>query len=304
MSEDKTIEQAKTEQPKIDFKELKKGGYLKQKQKDVFCLRIKAPMGMLNAEQLAKFAELTQTYGQGRVHLTVRQGVELPWIHYDNLGRVTEELKQVGLTMGACGPRIRVVVSCPGAKWCAQGWIDSLTFAETIDREFYGKAEYDNLPHKFKMSVSGCMNSCAKPQENDVGFQGQVEPQLTKEKCIDCNICERICPTEVIKVHPKKKTISFDESKCIFCGLCILNCPGNAWQAKRTGLAMFAGGKWGKFPQLGKKLANFMTEKQAIYAIRKTLEFYMKEAKKGERLANVLNRVGMDRLRQEISEVA
>jgi len=295
-------EEQKTEQPKIDFKELKKGGYLKQRQKDLFCLRIKAPMGMLNSEQLTKLAELAKTYGQGVVHLTVRQGAELPWIHYDNINRVSEELKQTGLTMGACGPRVRVVVSCPGTRWCPQGWIDALSFAEQLDKEFYGKPEYDNLPHKFKMSVSGCMNSCAKPQENDVGFHGQVEPQLTKEKCIDCNICERVCPTEAIKVHPRKKTISLDASKCIFCGLCILNCPGGAWQAKQIGLAFYAGGKWGKFPQLGRKAANFLSEKQAIYAIRKTLEFYMKEAKKGERLANVLNRLGIDQLRTQIAE--
>ena len=63
---------------------------------------------------------------------------------------------------------------------------------------------------------------------------------------------------------------------------------------------MYVGGKWGRFPQFGKKIANFLDEKQALIAIKKVLEFYVKEAKKGERLANLLNRIGIEKLRKEI----
>ncbi|MCM8779363.1 MAG: 4Fe-4S binding protein [Candidatus Omnitrophica bacterium] len=309
-------------------RELKGWAYLKQRQKELFCLRIKTPLGMLNAEQLLKLAEIAKNYGQGIVHLTTRQGIEIPYVHQENIFSIKEELGKVNLDISVSGPRIRAVVSCPGTCWCPWAWVDTLVLAGKIEKEFYGKEEIEIqplgiemdaeipginpedlavrlknkicLPHKFRISVSGCTNSCARAQESEIGFCGQVMPEWHKEKCNFLRICERVCPTEAIKIHPRKKEIELEESKCVYCGLCILNCPQGAWQVKLTGLAMYVGGKWGRFPQLGKKIANFLDENQAIAAIKKVLEFYAKEAKKGERLANLLNRVGIEKLREEI----
>ena len=317
------------ETPSIESRELKRWAYLRQRQKELFCIRIKTPLGFLNPEQLIKLAEISKNYGQGIVHLTLRQGIEIPYIHQDKLNLVKEELEKVGLGISASGQRIRAVVSCPGLRWCPWAWIDTINFAEQIEKEFYGKEEIEifsiplelekkedlaidpqelegriknkiRLPHKFRISVSGCTNSCARAQENEIGFCGQVMPEWNKEKCNFCRTCESICPTEAIKIHPRKKEIDLEDSKCVYCGLCILNCPQGAWQVKLIGLAMYIGGKWGRFPQFGKKIANFLDEKQAINAIKKVLEFYVKEAKKGERLANLLNREGIEKIRQLI----
>ncbi len=291
----------KKEEERINFNELEKEGFIKQRQEGLFSVRVRPNSGMFNPEQLTKIAELAKLYGEGLAHLTVRQEVEVPGIKHKDINLFREGLVSSGLSVSKGGFSVRAVVSCPGVKWCARSWIDSVAVAEAIDKEFYGKEQFAKLASKFETGVSGCMNSCGRSQENDVGFYGQVEPEYIREKCIRCGVCERICPTEAIKLHPRKKTVSLDESKCIFCGLCILNCDNSAWQAKRTGLAMCAGGKWGRFPQLGKKIANFLSDKQAIYAVAKTLEFYAREAKKGERLANVLNRMGVEKLRQEIT---
>lgn len=291
----------KKEEEKIDFGELEKEGFVKQRQAGLFSVRIRSNSGMFNSEQLTKIAELAKLYGEGSVHFTVRQEIEVPGIRHESINLFKESLVSLGLSASKGGSSVRTVVSCPGIKWCARGWIDSVAVSGEIDKEFYGKEQFAKLANKFEVGVSGCMNSCGRSQENDVGFYGQVEPEYIREKCLRCGVCERICPTEAIKLHPRKKTVSLDESKCIFCGLCILNCNNVAWQVKRTGLAMCAGGKWGRFPQLGKKIANFLSDKQAIYAVAKALEFYIKEAKKGERLANVLNRMGVEKLRQEIT---
>ncbi|MCM8784011.1 MAG: 4Fe-4S binding protein [Candidatus Omnitrophica bacterium] len=324
------MEGEKLESFRISPVELKQWAYLRQRQKDFFCLRIKNSLGMLSSEQLAKLSELAKNYGQGFVHLTPRQGIEIPYVHRDNLLLVKEELEKVNLSISVSGSRVRAVVSCPGNRWCPWAWVDTLNLAEQIEREFYGKEEIEifswdaeaekgltipeinrevletriknkiSLPHKFRISISGCTNSCARAQENEIGFCGQVMPEWHKEKCNFCRTCEGICPTDAIKIHPRKKEIELEESKCVYCGLCILNCPQSAWQIKLFGLAMYVGGKWGRFPQLGRKIANFLDEKQALNAIKKTLNFYVKEAKKGERLANILNRVGIEKLRQEI----
>ena len=69
----------------VDYATLKKGGFMRQKQKNNFSLRLRTVGGYMSAEQLAKVAEVAEKYGEGYVHLTSRQGVEIPFIKLDRL---------------------------------------------------------------------------------------------------------------------------------------------------------------------------------------------------------------------------
>ena len=68
----------------VDYATLKKGGFMRQKQKNNFSLRLRTVGGHMSAEQLAKVAEVAEKYGEGYVHLTSRQGVEtVSYTHLD-----------------------------------------------------------------------------------------------------------------------------------------------------------------------------------------------------------------------------
>ena len=54
----------------INFTELKKGGFMKQKQKDRFSMRLKTVGGQITAQQLQTIEDVAQKYGQGYIHLT------------------------------------------------------------------------------------------------------------------------------------------------------------------------------------------------------------------------------------------
>ena len=54
-----------------DYATLKKGGFMRQKQKNHFSLRLRVVGGQLTAKQLAKIAEVAEEYGHGYVHLTL-----------------------------------------------------------------------------------------------------------------------------------------------------------------------------------------------------------------------------------------
>ena len=54
----------------VDYATLKKGGFMRQKQKNNFSLRLRTVGGHMSAEQLAKVAEVAEKYGEGYVHLT------------------------------------------------------------------------------------------------------------------------------------------------------------------------------------------------------------------------------------------
>lgn len=69
----------------VDYSTLKKGGFMRQKQKNNFSLRLRVVGGNLTAKQLAKIAEVAENFGDGYVHLTSRQSVEIPFIKLDDV---------------------------------------------------------------------------------------------------------------------------------------------------------------------------------------------------------------------------
>ncbi|MCM8798691.1 MAG: hypothetical protein NC821_04425, partial [Candidatus Omnitrophica bacterium] len=127
----------------LSLKELEGLAYLKERQKGLFCVRIKTALGMLNSEQLLKIAELAKRYGQDMVHLTARQGIEIPHLPQENVYLLKEELEKVGLDISVTGARIRAIVSCPGTRWCPWAWVDTKNLAERMEKEFYGKGEVE-----------------------------------------------------------------------------------------------------------------------------------------------------------------
>jgi ferredoxin-nitrite reductase len=48
--------------------------------------------------------------------------------------------------------------------------IDAYPVAQAISGYFTGNREYANLPRKFKMSVTGCLEDCAQAEINDIGM--------------------------------------------------------------------------------------------------------------------------------------
>jgi dissimilatory sulfite reductase (desulfoviridin) alpha/beta subunit len=147
----------------IDYAALKKGGFMRQKQKGNFSLRLQVVGGTLTSENIKKIYEVADKFGKGYVHLTSRQGVEIPFIKFEDIEEVKVELAKGGCKLGVCGPRVRTVTACQGDAVCPSGNIDSYKIAVELDKRYYAR----ELPHKFKFGVTGCLNNCLKAEEND-----------------------------------------------------------------------------------------------------------------------------------------
>jgi len=287
----------------LDLEELRKGGIIKQRQKDYFILRTRIPGGYLKAKLLSKFMQITDKYGKGYVHLSTRQCIEIPWVHIKDIGRLKRDLKKYGIFTGACGPRSRNIVACPGSSVCRFGFSDTQALALKLDKDFFGK----DVPKKFKIGLSGCMNSCSKPQENDIGFMAQAEPKIDLNLCISCTLCaktcERVCaraarPPAIVMGEDKKPI--YRKEFCFFEGDCVRVCPVNAWKIKRSGYAAFLGGKVGRFPMFGFKIAEFLTEEEVFKITKKAIETYSKIAQKGQRFGEAINRIGIDEVKRQV----
>ena len=139
------------------------------------------------------------------------------------------------------------MTACPGSRVCRHGIIDAQEFGTVLDAAYMGAP----VPHKFKIAVAGCPNSCTKPRENDIGFAGIAEPHLAPEKCVACKKCLRTCGEGAILFVDG--AIVLDPSRCGNCGDCITSCPEQALTLNRSGLAVYIGGKMGRHPVLGTK---------------------------------------------------
>ena len=88
----------------VDYKALKKAGLMRQVQRNHFSMRLRVIGGQVTGEQLQKITDVANKYGQGYIHLTSRQGVEIPFIRLADIAEVTAELAQAGGTRGLRSP--------------------------------------------------------------------------------------------------------------------------------------------------------------------------------------------------------
>ncbi|MCE5286700.1 MAG: 4Fe-4S binding protein [Pelosinus sp.] len=283
----------------INYKELKKGGFMKQIQKDHFSMRLKSVGGHLTGQQLQTIQAIAEKYGQGYVHLTSRQGVEIPFIKLEDIDQVKRELADGGVQVGVCGPRVRTITACQGKNICPSGLIDTTVLAKEFDERYGGR----ELPHKFKFGITGCRNNCLKAEENDLGVKGGEQPSWLESACTFCGLCEAVCPVQAIKVQKTTKKLEFMKAHCIYCGKCVKACPASAWTGK-SGFIVSFGGLYGNRIAIGQNFLPIIFSTEVLHqVIEITLEFFAKHAKQGERFASTLDRVGWDLLKKELAVV-
>jgi dissimilatory sulfite reductase (desulfoviridin) alpha/beta subunit len=273
---------------KLDFNQLKSGGFIKQTQKNLFTVRLRCPGGMLRSAQLQKAAHIAEKYGQGQIHLSVRQSVEIPYVHYQHFEAIGQELAEVEWSVASCGPRVRVPTACAGCSYNPNGLMDTQALCAEVDRRYFGTAT-DH--HKFKLSFSGCPIDCFRTRDMDLGFQGMVEPGLDEELCTGCGLCVKGCEDAALTMEgdlPRR-----DLDRCTYCGDCIKVCPVDAMVAKRRGWLARVGGKHGKHPLFAYEVAQFLSDEQACSLIEKTLEWYRENAQGRERIGAAIARLGL-----------
>ena len=279
-----------------DYATLKKGGFMRQKQKNHFSLRLRVVGGNLTAKQLAKIAQVSEEYGDGYVHLTSRQSVEIPYIKLEQIDDVKNALAEGDVEPGVCGPRVRTITACQGKAICPSGCIDTYALAKELDDRYFAK----ELPHKFKFGITGCQNNCLKSEENDVGIKGGIKVEWIKDKCIQCGVCVKVCRSGAIELKDGK--ISLDQEKCNFCGRCTKSCPVDAYQETEGYIVSF-GGLFGNRINKGETVIPFIEDHDTLLKVcDRAIRFFEKNALPGERFKFTIDRVGKEVFEKEIKE--
>jgi dissimilatory sulfite reductase (desulfoviridin) alpha/beta subunit len=268
---------------------LKRQGFILQKGGEFFTVRVKLQAGNITSEQMTAVKEIADRYGRGYVGITTRLNIEVPWIELENLEKVKAELEKVKLSPGGTGPTVRPIVTCKGTI-CSHGLVDTQGLCKLLDERFFAK----EAAAKFKIGIVGCPNNCAKAQLNDLGIMGQCKPILNAAYCRKCGLCSSACKLKAIKVD--EHNISIDDSICINCGDCINACKLGCITIENQGFSIFVGGKFGKKYRIGDKLEGIYKEEAVPVIVEKLIEYYNANAKKGERIANLIDREGLETL--------
>lgn len=283
-----------------EIKRVKGLGFLNNRGTDCFNARIITTNGKITAEQMVTIAEAAEKFGNGEVVFTSRMTIEVRAVHYDNIEAFREYIAKSGLETGGTGALVRPVVSCKGTT-CQYGIYDTFALSEKIHERFYKGYRTVKLPHKFKIAVGGCPNSCVKPALNDLGIEGQLIPTLEEEKCKGCKKCriEATCPIKAAKLTDG--VMHIDPDTCNHCGLCVGKCPFNAVVEGTRGYTVYVGGRWGKRISHGKKISALFTSEEALLNfVEKVILFYREQGWTGERLSDTINRLGFEYVEKEL----
>jgi len=147
-------------------------GIIKQKKGEFYTVRLLSVAGRFDTSSIKALAEVVERFALPAVHLTVRQGIEIPDVPGDALDAFVAALAEAGIELGLTGKRVRGTTACPGVARCRYGQIDSQGLAGKLHIRLRHR---DGLPAKFKVAVAGCPNSCTKPLENDLGVIGTAK---------------------------------------------------------------------------------------------------------------------------------
>ena len=272
-----------------------KGGVITERDADYCTVRIRAPAGIFSVDQLRGIATLAKKYGNGMVHGTTRQTLEIPHVRGEVLKKIAKALEKNGTPVGSEKDEIVNIIGCPGIERCKFANIDTISLAKKIDAKLFGK----EMPVKMRIAISGCPNACTSPMLNEIGVIGRIKPVRTDERlCTGCGSCVEYCKEKAVRV---KNGISvLYEDKCVQCGVCVRSCHFDLLKSENSHYLITVGGRRGRHPKIGRSLLTVETEDQVLFVIEKIVEWVYRRAWSGRLLSEQLDELHFEKFRDEI----
>ena len=154
-----------------EFKPLRlmNGLYL---QLHAYMLRVAIPYGTLNSAQMRKLAEIAERWDKGYGHFTTRQNIQYNWPKLRDVPDMLDALAEVDLhAIQTSGNTIRNVTADHFAGAAADEVEDPRPVAELLRQWSTDHPEFQFLPRKFKIAVSGSEVDRAVTKAHDIGLR-------------------------------------------------------------------------------------------------------------------------------------
>jgi len=265
-----------------------RGGVITERNADYATVRLRIPAGVLTADQLRQIARISVKYGDGSVHLTMRQTAEIPHVNPENLAKVAKALEKNGTPIGAEQNEVVNIMACPGTERCKYANCETIDLARKIDARVFGK----ELPIRLRIAISGCTYMCNSPLLNDIGIIGRIRPLRIPGLCTGCGTCVEYCKQCAISL---KNGISvLDEEKCVQCGVCVHSCPYHLLKSEYDHYQITVGGWRGTTPRAGRELVTVETEEEVVEVVDRIVYWVYRTAWSDRALADQMDEIGYE----------
>ncbi|MBE3639389.1 nitrite/sulfite reductase [Mangrovicoccus algicola] len=154
-----------------EFKPLRlmNGLYL---QLHAYMLRVAIPYGTLDSRKMDQLAHIAETWDKGYGHFTTRQNIQYNWPKLPDVPKMLEALADVGMhAIQTSGNTIRNVTADHFAGAAADEIEDPRPVAELLRQWSTDHPEFQFLPRKFKIAVTGSPNDRAVTKAHDIGLR-------------------------------------------------------------------------------------------------------------------------------------
>jgi ferredoxin-nitrite reductase len=139
-----------------------------------FMMRIRMANGFARSGQLRAIAELSRRLGNQVVDITTRQQIELRGFTLDSVPEIWEKLRGLDLRSLQTGiDNVRNINGCPLAGLNPHELLDAAPVVQDLDRIVVGEKgnpEFTNLPRKFNITVTGCLDNCTHAESQDIAL--------------------------------------------------------------------------------------------------------------------------------------
>jgi sulfite reductase (NADPH) hemoprotein beta-component len=154
-----------------EFKPLRlmNGVYL---QLHAYMLRIAIPYGTLSSRQMRQLAYIADNWDKGYGHFTTRQNIQFNWPRLVDTPDILDALADVDMhAIQTSGNTIRNVTTDQFAGAALDEVADPRPYAELIRQWSTDHPEFQFLPRKFKIAITGAVEDRAVIRAHDIGLQ-------------------------------------------------------------------------------------------------------------------------------------
>ena len=295
-------------------KKIVKNAFRISKVRGESAIRLRIPGGDLDARHLEAIKKLSEKFGNGTVHLSIRQGFEIPGIKLSQLDEIKRFMAEMISDIekdsnvilespeeGYPSAGTRNISACIGDRVCRFANCDAPLLARKIEELIYPN------DYHLKVAVTACPNDCIKAHMQDIGIISGIVPDYDSERCILCEACIDNCRLRVTNaLRLENYKIVRDEKYCIKCGECILKCPMGAFSRGESLYRIVVGGRTGKKnPRLANTFIEDASEEVVLAVCKKMYSFIHRNIDSKlpkEHLGYIIDRVGFEAFSREVTE--
>ena len=150
-------------------------GVYEQRESGTYMLRVRFPAGVVLPHQLRKLADVAEAHGNGVLHVTTRQDIQIHRVRVEAIHPALTALAGAGLsTKGGGGNTVRNIVGDSEAGVSADEAFDVTPHVLRVTELLLPDPQSFQLPRKFKIAFSGSSRDRAGATVNDVGLIAKV----------------------------------------------------------------------------------------------------------------------------------